>query len=76
MLEPPESTICLYSSEGMLTAAVWIVSKSISVTPGCSMSTRCGWNKHSGASKQLRADFDHSAVGKLMIATNQTGRGK
>jgi hypothetical protein len=36
----------------MSTAAVWIVSKSISATPGCSMSTRCGWNIHSGASKR------------------------
>jgi hypothetical protein len=36
----------------MSTAAFWIVSKSISATPGCSMSTRCGWNMHSGASKR------------------------
>ena len=52
MLEPPESTMCLYSSERMLTTAVWIVSKSISEMPACSMSTRCGWNIHSGASKR------------------------
>lgn len=52
MLEPPDRTMCLYSSARMSTAAFWIVSKSISATPGCSMSTRCGWNMHSGASKR------------------------
>lgn len=78
MLEPPESTICLYNSDRTSTGAVWIVENSISddmkdrektrrrgsdkqvkelqrnipATPGCSTSTRCGWNMHSGASNR------------------------
>lgn len=40
MLEPPERTTCLYSSVRTSTAAFWIVWKSISATPGCSISTR------------------------------------
>lgn len=73
MLDPPERTTCLYSSERTSTAAAWIVWKSISrqafqqlvqfalskgrmcdlpATPGCSTSTRWGWNIHSGASNR------------------------
>ncbi|KAH9952872.1 hypothetical protein BGW80DRAFT_1114903, partial [Lactifluus volemus] len=52
MLDPPESTMCLYSSTRMSTAAFWIVLESISAMPGCLMSTRCGWKMHSGASNQ------------------------
>ncbi|KAH9971326.1 hypothetical protein BGW80DRAFT_1321789 [Lactifluus volemus] len=52
MLDPPESTMCLYSSTRTSNAAFWIVSESISAMPGCSMSTRYGWKMHSGASNQ------------------------
>jgi hypothetical protein len=52
MLDPPESTMCLYSSTRTSNAAFWIVSESISAMPACSMSTRYGWTMHSGASNQ------------------------
>ncbi|KAJ3884730.1 hypothetical protein GG344DRAFT_60204 [Lentinula edodes] len=45
MLDPPERMTCLYSSARHKHCK----SESRPATPGCSTSTRCGWNIHSGA---------------------------
>ena len=40
MLDPPERTMCLYSSERTSTAAAWIVENSISAEGGLAMASR------------------------------------
>ncbi|EDZ73257.1 hypothetical protein AWRI1631_42080 [Saccharomyces cerevisiae AWRI1631] len=50
ILEPPERTMALYRELLISTSADCTVLNNSSPTPGCSTSTKPGWNKHSGAS--------------------------
>ncbi|KAJ3766150.1 hypothetical protein FB446DRAFT_606934, partial [Lentinula raphanica] len=50
ILDPLERTTCLYNSAQISTAASGYECEP--ATPGCSTSTRCGWNMHSGASNR------------------------
>lgn len=52
MLLPPLSTIALYRLLLTSTSVPCIVLNRNSEMPGCSTSTRCGWNRHSGASNR------------------------
>jgi hypothetical protein len=46
--------------------------ESISATPSCSMSTGCGWDRHSGASNCSELTLIVRPSGKLMNAISQS----
>lgn len=52
MVEPPDSTMCLYNSGLISISAVWIVLNTSSAMPWPSTLIKCGWNRASGASKR------------------------
>ena len=57
IVEPPESTICLYNSARISMSAACIVLKTNSAMPWPSTFIKCGWNKASGASKRSPPTF-------------------
>lgn len=52
IVDPPDSTICLYRTERISIVAAWIVLNTSSAIPWPSTLIKCGWNRASGASNR------------------------